>query len=84
MRVEKNLNEASSKINVISSVREPHRTAKLEDAKIVVAGGRGVRNSEGFNSIRELALLLGGEVGATPAGRGCPLDFARTAHRSDR
>ena len=56
---------ASSKINLISSVREPHQTAKLEDARIVVAGGRGVKNSEGFNYVRELALLLGGEVGAT-------------------
>ena len=65
VRVEKNLDKASTKINLISSVREPHRTAKLEDARIVVAGGRGVRNSEGFNAIRQLALLLGGEVGAT-------------------
>jgi len=65
VRVEKNLNELSSKINVISSVREPHQTAKLEDAKFVIAGGRGVKNVEGFNYIRELALLLGGEVGAT-------------------
>src|SRR4030042_3190687 len=59
VRLEKKLNAASSKINVISSVREPHQTAKLEDAKIVVAGGRGGRNSEGFDSIRELASLLG-------------------------
>lgn len=65
VRVEKNLNEASSIIRVISSIREPHQTTKLEDAKIVVAGGRGVKNSEGFNTIRELALFLGGEVGAT-------------------
>ena len=65
VRVEKDLKGASSKINVISSVREPHQTAKLEDAKIVVAGGRGLKNSEGFNYLRELALLLGGEVGAT-------------------
>jgi electron transfer flavoprotein alpha subunit len=65
VRVEKNLNEVSSKIKVISSVHEPHQMAKLEDAKIVVTGGRGVKNFEGFNYIRELALLLGGEVGAT-------------------
>jgi electron transfer flavoprotein alpha subunit len=65
IRIEKGINGASSKINVISSVREPHLAAKLGDAKIVVAGGRGVRNSEGFNHIRELAMLLGGEVGAT-------------------
>jgi electron transfer flavoprotein alpha subunit/quercetin dioxygenase-like cupin family protein len=65
VRVEKNLDEVSSKIKVISSVHEPHPMAKLEDAKIVVTGGRGVKNFEGFNYIRELALLLGGEVGAT-------------------
>ncbi len=65
VKIEKNLDEASSKINLISSVREPRQTAKLEDAKIVVAGGRGVKNSDGFNYIRELASFLGGEVGAT-------------------
>lgn len=65
VRVEKNLDEASWKIKVISSIREPHQAAKLDEARIVVAGGRGVKNSEGFNTVRELALLLGGEVGAT-------------------
>lgn len=65
VRVEKNLSEASSRIHVISSDREPHQTTRLEDAKIVVAGGRGLKSLEGFNSIRELAMLLGGEVGAT-------------------
>jgi electron transfer flavoprotein alpha subunit len=65
VRVEKQLDTSSSKINVISSVHDPHQAAKLEEARIVVAGGRGVRNSKGFDYIRELALLLGGEVGAS-------------------
>jgi electron transfer flavoprotein alpha subunit/quercetin dioxygenase-like cupin family protein len=65
VRIEKKLGEASSRINVISSLRESHQATKLEDAKIVIAGGRGLKDSEGFNSIRELAMLLGGEVGAT-------------------
>jgi electron transfer flavoprotein alpha subunit len=65
VRVEKKLDAASFKIKVISSIREPYQVGKLEDAKIVVAGGRGVKNSEGFNYVRELALLLGGEIGAT-------------------
>jgi electron transfer flavoprotein alpha subunit len=63
--IEKDLGAIPSRINVVSSVREPHQAVKLEDAKIVVAGGRGVKHSEGFNSIRELAMLLGGEVGST-------------------
>jgi electron transfer flavoprotein alpha subunit/quercetin dioxygenase-like cupin family protein len=65
VRIDKILNEGSSKINVITSVHESHQAVKLEDAKIVVAGGRGVKNLEGFNCLRELALLLGAEVGAT-------------------
>jgi electron transfer flavoprotein alpha subunit len=65
VKVERNFDHLSSRINVISSIREPHQTSKLEDAKTVVAGGRGLRHSEGFNCIRELALLLGGEIGAT-------------------
>jgi electron transfer flavoprotein alpha subunit len=63
--IEKELGAAESRINVISSVRDPHRTAKLEEARIVVAGGRGVKSAEGFDYIRQVAFLLGGEVGAT-------------------
>jgi electron transfer flavoprotein alpha subunit/quercetin dioxygenase-like cupin family protein len=65
IRVNKNLNKIASKIKVISSARELHQTTKLEEAKIVVTGGRGVKHLEGFNYVRELASLLGGEVGAT-------------------
>ncbi|MDI6755198.1 MAG: FAD-binding protein [Thermodesulfobacteriota bacterium] len=65
VRIDKIFNERSSKISVISSVHEASQASKLEDAKIVVAGGRGVKNLEGFNYLRELALLLGAEVGAT-------------------
>jgi electron transfer flavoprotein alpha subunit/quercetin dioxygenase-like cupin family protein len=65
VRIDKKLDEGASKINVISSDHEPHQAIRLEDAKIVVAGGRGVKDSEGFNTLRELAFLLGAEVGAT-------------------
>jgi electron transfer flavoprotein alpha subunit len=65
VKVGKEFGHVSSRVNVISSVREPHHTARLEDARAVVVGGRGIKNSQGFDNIRELALLLGGEVGAT-------------------
>jgi len=62
---ERDLKKTYSKIDVISSVREPHQATRLEDARIVIAGGRGLRTQEGFNQVRELAMVLGGEVGAT-------------------
>jgi electron transfer flavoprotein alpha subunit len=39
----------------------------LADARIIVAGGRGVSGSEGFDPLRELAHVLNGAVGASRA-----------------
>jgi electron transfer flavoprotein alpha subunit len=39
----------------------------LENAGVIVSGGRGVKGPEGFEPIRELAQTLGGAVGASRA-----------------
>ncbi len=52
-------------IRILSSSPEPAEHRKLEDAEIVVAGGAGLGSIEGFGRIRELAAILGAEVGAT-------------------
>jgi electron transfer flavoprotein alpha subunit len=46
-------------------VREP--TVKLKDSPVIVAAGAGVGSREEFELVRELANLLGGEVGASRA-----------------
>ncbi len=42
-------------------------TVKLKDAAVVVSGGAGISGSEEFELLRDLANLLGGEVGASRA-----------------
>lgn len=42
-------------------------SCNLEDAEIIVSGGRGLGNPEGFKLIQELADALGGTVGASRA-----------------
>ena len=39
----------------------------LEEAQVIIAGGRGVGGPEGFAQLQELADLLGGAVGASRA-----------------
>lgn len=42
-------------------------TVSLNDATIIVSGGRGVGGPEGFQPVRELADVLGGAMGASRA-----------------
>jgi len=46
-------------------VRKSTDGVDLSEAKVVVAGGRGVKSEEGFEPLKELASLLGGAVGAS-------------------
>jgi electron transfer flavoprotein alpha subunit len=52
---------------VLDRVAEAGAQVSLEDAKVVVVGGRGVGGPEGFAIVEELAAALGGVVGATRA-----------------
>jgi electron transfer flavoprotein alpha subunit len=54
-------------VKVVDSVAEAGAAAPIEEARIIVGGGRGVGNQDGFRMIEELANALGGAVGATRA-----------------
>jgi electron transfer flavoprotein alpha subunit len=54
-------------VKVLDRVAEAGAEASLEEARIVVVGGRGVGGEEGFRIVEELAGVLGGVVGASRA-----------------
>jgi caffeyl-CoA reductase-Etf complex subunit CarE len=53
--------------HILEIIPSAKKHAKLEDAKIIVAGGHGVQNQEGFKLLETLADELGAELGASRA-----------------
>ncbi|MCX7912972.1 MAG: FAD-binding protein [Thermodesulfovibrionales bacterium] len=57
-----------SRTRVLFSINDSSESfVNLQDAEVIVSGGRGLGNPEGFNMLRQLAQLLGGTVGASRA-----------------
>ncbi|MBW1850032.1 MAG: FAD-binding protein [Deltaproteobacteria bacterium] len=61
------LDEKDFTIRVLDIIASAKRHVKLEDAKIIVAGGYGVNNPQGFKILEALATELWAEVGASRA-----------------
>jgi electron transfer flavoprotein alpha subunit len=55
----------AARARVLERHRDSGDAVRLEDARVVVAGGRGVEGPEGFETLRELAQALGGALGAS-------------------
>ena len=60
------LSEEEIATKVVDFIRESEEV-NLADARVIVAGGRGVGGPEGFKPLRELAQVLGGALGASRA-----------------
>lgn len=56
-----------SRVKVLRSVREESNEININEADVLVAGGRGLESEKGFELIRELAGLLGGASAASRA-----------------
>ncbi|TVY01313.1 electron transfer flavoprotein subunit alpha/FixB family protein [Cohnella terricola] len=54
-----------SRVVVRDVVQRVSGTVDLAEARVIIAGGRGVKSAAGFGPLAELAALLGGAVGAS-------------------
>ncbi|MHA1785778.1 MAG: electron transfer flavoprotein subunit alpha/FixB family protein, partial [Candidatus Helarchaeota archaeon] len=61
-KIEKELNADELSIKIIEILKKTKKQVNLEEADIIVAGGRGVGSKENFKIIQKLADALGGEV----------------------
>jgi len=71
---------------LLETAREEVKGIKLEDAKVIIAGGGGIGSSDGFTMLEELAKVLpGGTLGVTrvPCDEGwkpLSLEIGQTGH----
>jgi len=60
------LSDAEKRVELIDfSGNKQLSDVRIDEAEIIVAGGKGMKNQQGFELLQELAQLLGGSVGAS-------------------
>lgn len=62
-----NLDPSIIKARLVETVKQESEGVRLEDASVVIGGGRGIGGAEAFEMLGELARILGGAVGASRA-----------------
>ncbi len=59
------INEEDLKTRVLDIVKNVQRSVKIDEAEIIVAGGKGLKDERGFQLVHQLAETLGATVGAS-------------------
>lgn len=61
------IDPANIRVTLVDRIKEVAEAVNLEEAEVIVSGGRGLKAPENFALIRELADVMGGVVGASRA-----------------
>ncbi len=77
--IDAGLEPSAVRTKVLDKVSETAKGVRLEDATVIVAGGRGIGSADGFKELENLAGLLNAAVGATrpPCDNGWLQDSAQ-------
>lgn len=65
--IQASLNTNSQTIKILDRVEVPTEGPALEEASVIVSGGRGLGKADNYHFVEELAAALGGAAGATRA-----------------
>ena len=66
--VDAGLSMADQNVTILQVVPSDKKAVDITEAKVLVSGGRGVGGAEGYEPLRQLAALLGGEVSSSRIG----------------
>ena len=62
-----NFDKSKFRVRVIETVKQTKNLVDITEAHVLISGGRGVGNAEGFDMLRAMANTIGAEVSASRA-----------------
>lgn len=68
IEIKPDIDGITPKVQLVDFIKGVQSTGKrIDEAEVIVSGGKGLKSAEGFKMLEELANLMGGSVGASRA-----------------